>query len=446
MRREFDSRYPHMKFRLTLSFTVIISIIFALCFAALIAVKVNLITADLGRHVENGKVILTGTSSEVQNILHTNFYSYTYQSFPFINHHWGIGVIFYTLWQWFGWNGPSVFYIATGTAAFLVSLYLALKLGNPLAAFLAALCAMPLVTMRKEVRPEMLTNLFMLIFFALLWLYWKKKIKRTWLLLLPVFELAWVNIHIGFVFGEVVVAVFFFCLLVQGKREWRDIRFMGLILALVVVATLINPNGIHGALYPAFIFSNYGYQVYENQSLSSRSKTWVFMQMILLFLNFCSFGSWFLAGLYVLRTKRWAFLLEPLTVVTAVASIFALEAYRSIIIFALFAIPFDSFLLAHYFKNVKPIVQKSIIGIMTLTLIGSTYSITEAMGPAWGIGLLPGNEKSAEFFKEHNLQGTIYNDYDIGSFIDLELGPGKVFVDNRPEAYPASFFSDIYIS
>jgi hypothetical protein len=38
------------------------------------------------------------------------------------------------------------------------------------------------------------------------------------------------------------------------------------------------------------------------------------------------------------------------------------------------------------------------------------------------------------------------NNYDIGGYLIYNLYPKeKVFTDNRPEAYPASFFNDVYI-
>ncbi|MFN3966251.1 MAG: hypothetical protein ACK4JE_00935, partial [Endomicrobiia bacterium] len=55
--------------------------------------------------------------------------------------------------------------------------------------------------------------------------------------------------------------------------------------------------------------------------------------------------------------------------------------------------------------------------------------------------------ESAEFFNEKNLKGPIFNNYDIGGYLIFHLFPKeKVFVDNRPEAYPSSFFEKEYIS
>jgi len=50
------------------------------------------------------------------------------------------------------------------------------------------------------------------------------------------------------------------------------------------------------------------------------------------------------------------------------------------------------------------------------------------------------------FFKENNLQGPIFNNYDIGGYLIFNLFPQeKVFVDNRPEIYSSEFFQEDYI-
>jgi hypothetical protein len=64
----------------------------------------------------------------------------------------------------------------------------------------------------------------------------------------------------------------------------------------------------------------------------------------------------------------------------------------------------------------------------------------------FGLSIAPTAEKGADFFISNHLKGPIFNDFDIGSYLDYRLYPRtKVFVDSRPEAYPASFFQQTYI-
>lgn len=73
------------------------------------------------------------------------------------------------------------------------------------------------------------------------------------------------------------------------------------------------------------------------------------------------------------------------------------------------------------------------------------YSYYSPFNRCLGLGLYPGINRSAEFFKSNNIQGPIFNNYDIGGYLIFHLFPEhKVFVDNRPESYSIPFFKDIY--
>src|SRR4051794_17547719 len=84
-------------------------------YVLLFARELDLSTLDLGRHIANGQRLF-----EDSKVLTTNFYSYTFPEFPFINHHWGSGFVFYGIQQLLGFEGLSVFYIGLGLAALLL--------------------------------------------------------------------------------------------------------------------------------------------------------------------------------------------------------------------------------------------------------------------------------------------------------------------------------------
>src|SRR3989344_6043659 len=67
-------------------------------------------------------------------------------------------------------------------------------------------------------------------------------------------------------------------------------------------------------------------------------------------------------------------------------------------------------------------------------------------GRSIGIGLAKSVEGAGEFLKTNRVPGPIFNNYDIGGYLIYNLYPKeRVFVDNRPEAYPADFFDKVYI-
>jgi hypothetical protein len=187
---------------------VILPAALALICVALMLDKLDLSLADLGRHIKNGEVILHGSAEERRAVLHTNFYSYAAPTFPFINHHWLTGVLFYVLWTQISFNGLTVFYAVLIAASFLV-FYLAAERASSaaIAAPLAAL-ALPVLAWRTEVRPEGITFLFMALFYAMLTAWFRGALNAKYLYSLPVIMLFWVNFHIGFIFGFLLLGAF----------------------------------------------------------------------------------------------------------------------------------------------------------------------------------------------------------------------------------------------
>ena len=63
-------------------------------YALFLSQPLNLVTADLGRHIQNGAQFFnTG------HIPDTNFYSYTYNDYKTLNHHWLSGIVFFLIWN-----------------------------------------------------------------------------------------------------------------------------------------------------------------------------------------------------------------------------------------------------------------------------------------------------------------------------------------------------------
>tara|TARA_Y100000294_G_scaffold163551_1_gene169559 strand:- start:219 stop:935 length:717 start_codon:yes stop_codon:yes gene_type:complete len=130
-------------------------------------------------------------------------------------------------------------------------------------------------------------------------------------------------------------------------------------------------------------------------------------------------------------------------------------AIRNFTAFGLFALPILGYNLKQILgKNLKlkSIDVKLTFGFLTLfilivTLFTHYQRLPLGVVREFGLGLEPGNNQSALFFKEQDIQGPIFNNYDIGGYLIFYLHPEqKVFNDNRPEAYSVSFFEDIYIA
>jgi len=397
--------------------------------------KINLTTADLGRHIKNGQITL-----ETKKIISTNFYSYTEPENKVLNHHWGSGIIFAKIHDWVGFAGLSIFYAIINTIPIILFFLIAKQETSIKKATIVTILTIPLIATRTEIRPEGFSYLFLGLLTYLLYKLRKKEIKFEFTLpLVLVIQLLWVNLHIFFIFGLFLIGVFWLDELINRKDK-KYIKQMSIMILLATVACLINPYGFKGLIEPFMIFREYGYMIVENQSVLFMQKRfpkflYVHYEIMLLLILI-------LLGLLIKKRslkESFIFFIPPI-----VFAILGFRMIRLIPLFGLFAIPFFARVLNLPDKNIKPIFIFSIglglTGIFTKNFYYSPFN------PQTGMGLLPNINKSAEFFKENNLGGPIFNNYDIGGYLIYHLYPEqKVFVDNRPEAYSVDFLKNTYI-
>lgn len=414
-----------------------------LIYALFLSHKIDLVTADLGRHLKNGQYVFHNLQS-----LSTNFYSYTWPDFPAINHHWGSGVIFYLIYKFSGFTGLSFFSAFLSLITFSLFYYLAQQQSRPAFASLASLLIIPLLAERTEIRPEIFSYFFSALFYWLLLKLNQNKTRFHLWLSLPILEVFWVNLHIYFFLGPLLIGTFLLeSIFFSGFRSPKT-KTLLLTISLTALAALINPFGFTGALAPLTIFNNYGYRLIENQPL------W-FIQKLIHNPNFTIFKFIFAALvlsylIIFLRKKQARFSNFLLSVFF---SLIAWLAIRNFTIFGFFAIIFLSNNLHSLFKKQAGHYQKQInqfaflSSLIILTLLSSKN--LKQLFPYWrqpGFGLETNNSQAAEFIQKNKIKGPIFNNYDIGGYLIFYLFPDHpVFVDNRPEAYPNDFFQNIYI-
>ena len=105
---------PQTQERQQLLFRILITALLLSVYGFYLAHQVNLTVGDLGRHLKNGQLFIeTGLIPKI------NLYSYAYPDYPFINHHWGTGVLFYVVEQLGGFSGLSVVFIIVSMVTFL---------------------------------------------------------------------------------------------------------------------------------------------------------------------------------------------------------------------------------------------------------------------------------------------------------------------------------------
>lgn len=409
-------------------------------FGIFFARKIDLTTADIGRHIKNGEILLRITSGEKLPVLRQNFYSYTMPDAPFVNHHWGSGILFYVVWKSFGFVGLSLFYVLLGLTAVFLFWDIARRASNCYVASFLTIVLLPLIVSRSEIRPEVFTYLFSGMFF---WSLYSK--KYIWIL--PVLATFWVNLHIGFVFSFLVLGVFCFEELLKFlKKKPNNFKKMTIVSVTSVATSLINPFGYKALIYPFEIFKNYGYKIVENQSIGFLEGLGFNQNMHFLLFKIIAFFVAISFALLFAKRMRISIAMFLLIVVSGVMGYLSIKQFP---LFAFFALQALSYNLYHLYVNISE-SKKAIVlaGASVLFVTALAFQIKDfiRIKPVLGFGLLPGVNVSSNFLKINNIKGPIFNNYDVGGYLIYHFYPQeKVFIDNRPEAYSEEFFQKMYI-
>lgn len=420
-------------------------IILTLFFATLLLLQITLSAQDLGRHIINGQMILSGQL----DVLYQNFYSYTLPENSFINHHWLSGVIFYLIHLITGFTGLHLFHIFIYCTALLILFLLMKRQSSFHISFLLTIAATLFLATRSEIRPETFGHLFLAHTLLQINIIIKKqKIASKQFFILLIQQLLWVNLHISFIFPIICLAVLSLIKVID-KNFIQKIKIDKIIklLSLLAIISLVNPNHFKNLLEPFAIFSDYGYSLVENQNLLFLHQV-VNHQLIYSFSIF-SFTLLILIGLNLKKVNLWDLWL-------AVTGVFlGFIALRNIPIFVLFTFPVAAKCIHLISKKISlkidnPSLSKLYLSTSALVLtiiLTLSGAISDEFRPNHlHLGITKNEEQAANYFKQHNLTGPIFNNYDIGSYLIYHLSKEtKVFVDNRPEAYSKSFFQDIYI-
>jgi len=398
-----------------------------------LAVPINLTAVDIGRHIKNGELILKGQTQ----VLYKNFYSFTYPDYPFINHHWFFGVISYFTFCLGGFEGLSIFYIILLLLTFLLAFDSARRYSNFNLACFCSVSSLLLLISRAEIRPEGFSVFFTALDFWLLQRLLQRSIS-AWLVwtIIPIVQIIWVNTHIFFFLGPLLVGLFLWQAKLTGEGK-AGLGVLKRLLLVTVCVNLINPSGLWGMLTPFNGFKKFGYALAENQSvffMIHRFPANVIYKYDLLA------ALMMIAGI-VLALRRDGKKAMPMVFLAGLITVATFKAVRLIMPFGFLFIPLSAYFYAPYIKKAWVSFAAGFVGFAGIILFVCL------MPPAHPqVGLMPNVNVSAEFYKQMGLRGPIFSNYDIGGYLIYHLGAQeKVFVDNRQEAFPPEFFQDVYI-
>jgi hypothetical protein len=405
-------------------------------------------SVDLGRHLKNGQIIFTEP-----DILFKNVYSYIDADFPFINHHWLSGVIFWLLYLIGSFKILTLLNILLGVLTVLIIFKLTVKKSNFWLASLLMLPVILLLSERVDIRPEMFSYLFIAVTYYLLEDFRLTKATKKLIWFVPMF-LIWVNLHIYFFIGLILIGLALAEQLILNFRNFNKIEFLKkffYIFLACVIASLFNPNLLKGLIYPFNILKKYGYDIVENKSPFYLENLTINYNILIFKILLISLLISYI--LYVIIKKKIN--IYNLILVSGF-TVFACLYIRNLPIFGLIVLPViaqNLVVIINYPKleSVKyqvmfMFVAFTVYGLTLGLLIGDNLSVNKFFNKNLGLGMNAGSLESVKFYKNNNLTGPIFNNYDLGSALIFWLYPKeKIFVDNRPEAYKTESFNQVYI-
>ena len=421
---------------------------------------------DLWLHLKTGEIIVEQGFIPVKDI-----FSCTLAGQPWNNHEWLFQAILYLALSLGGLDGLFTAQVLIVAFTFLLLFLLSdIRRRHYLTVLLLFLLAMA-YQMRMTMRPDLLSLLFFVIYVYVLSLHLDKRVS---LWILTGVQVLWVNVHGFFIFGPFLVLLSILSELVKRrvKLPWQwnevgrltdeELRRLKAILIFSLLACLVNPQHIQGALYPFSVLWQmagdskiFFSHIQELQKPIALNALFVTKQMAFKVLILISAYS------FIVNRRRIdisAFLLW------AIFLVFSLQAVRNVLFFGVVAYlvtilnfsenPLEDILPVHFknrtFKyitlttaNLAIIIWMAQYGFKESQRIYFNFDKYEMKSYYGGVNLRSYPWPATQFLKDNNIHGNFFNDFNSGAFLIGQCSPQiRVFIDGRTELYGPHFFKE----
>ncbi|MBN2453769.1 MAG: hypothetical protein JXB40_05885 [Candidatus Omnitrophica bacterium] len=426
---------------------------------------------DIWLHLKSGQYIL-----QHHLVPLTDIFSYTAYGKPWINHEWLFQVITRLFHFAGGAAGLILMQNTVVVTTFAIFFLASLKKGNNVTVFLVLYLTMLACVYRFMIRPDIFSFFFIVVYLCSLRRFMENGFRLIWVL--PLLQIAWVNIHGLALAGPLIV---FIAILGElAKRhvklpwEWNNIRRIDnsrlkqlfILLGLLVGASFINPYGAKGLTYPFFVIgqvSGAGKILFNFVMELSRPIRWdnlfelgrlVFYKELIV-ISLCSF----------IYNRRRVNLFD--LILWAVFLFFSLAAHRNISYFALAAgfVTLNNIVLAHEHGveaalpagmrggRLRVMGRYLCIAFILYYPVKEAFAFTELIADTAGTYTFRASRngvtqaryphKASEFLIKHDFPEYMFNDFNSGSYlIGMAWPDRKVFIDGRTELYGPDFFMD----
>lgn len=427
---------------------------------------------DLWLHLKTGQFIVENRFVPLADI-----FSFTIAGKPWINHEWLFQVLMYLSTAAAGTDGAIITQNIVLIATFLTLFLHGRRDNNHIFVFIVLYMALLSCAYRFTVRPDIFSLFFLALYLATLSKFARNKSPLIWLL--PLCQVFWVNMH-GFSFtGPLLVLISLAGELLkrsvklpyewnkEGRLDNKQVSQLLIILALLILASVVNPAGVKGAAYPLSVLgqiSGKGRIVFQYIQELARPLTlknalrpdhFLFYKALLVVslfsfrfnqrrINITDFFTWaFFAFFSFLAIRNIAYfsLAAAFIVFNNVQtaydnkktfpSFFQNKTGRVILGYCLLAVLF-------YFpaKGAAKYLETAVYNFDTYTLKSGMWGITESRFP----------KKAVDFLLRNKFPKRMFNDFNSGSYLIGRTFPQRqVFIDGRTELYGPKFFSD-YVS
>ncbi len=421
---------------------------------------------DLWLHIATGRYIW------LHHIIPTtDFLSCTVQGAPWVNHEWLFQVIVAKIFDHWGTDGLQNMQAVVVFFTLGLLLFLGYNKEKQLSVIFILLLTYLVYQERFTIRPDIYSLLFLTLYIFILALH----IDKNWSVwVLFIIQAIWSNMHGFFFFGPLFILIGLLAEWIRrhvklpyewnesGKLTDKEYQRLKKILLWVILACLINPQGLKGAWYPLSVFF----------SLSQENK--IFFEYIMELQKPIAQGTLFNPGPFVYY--------KLLILVSAVTFVFnrrridlsALFFWLVFLFFSLSAVRNTAFFgLAAYLVCITNMINFSYEDIVPIRFTSKKFQhMTSAVAKflvfLWifqyfqmialrsyydfdkydykrefrGVSQRSFPNKAADFLVNNNIQGNMFNDFNSGAYLLGRHFPFvKVFIDGRTELYGGKYFN-----
>ena len=411
---------------------------------------------DFWWHLATGKYMVTH-----HVIPHYDVFSLTARSHRWITHEWLTELLFYGGWLLGGATLLSLLTGAVISLAFWVTYLAARERGAP------AVVSAPIIVIAAfacahtwGARPQMISMLLTALFGLAIsrMLVRRQLAPPPWL---PIVMIFWVNLHGGFIFGIALLGIAVGGYLIQdwvrmSRRTDEELPPMMprinavrsiVVVVLTALATLLNPNGLAGALYPLSYLGNNASTRYIAEWVSPdfHKPQYLFFEALVLIL---------LVG--AMANPRRARLVDVLILLPFLYLSF--DSVRNINLLSVLAAPIAAELVtgalpirrraprtARTRDNRRFLINWVCVGIVAAAVVISAAVAVSGPGQAkavkkdFPVGAL-------RYIQLHGLPARGFDSYNWGGYLIWQwYGQRAVYVDGRPDMYGDAFMNS-YVS